>query len=155
MLLALLTHLVSSSLALRLPPPLPAPPALPPPKSFHKQVAGDKPMKMPSMAVLGVLKPSPTSLYHLLPPFPTLRFAERTFWAVKMWGCFWKARSDWTVSSVAMTGSVVDRKRSVGEDLSFGHVVDRGLVWIFAKPNCSAGVVRVCVCGRWTVLSFA
>lgn len=30
------------------------------------------PMYDPSMAVLGVLNPNPTSLYHLRPPFPTL-----------------------------------------------------------------------------------
>lgn len=31
-----------------------------------------EPMYVPSMAVLGVLKPSPTSLNHLRPPFPAL-----------------------------------------------------------------------------------
>lgn len=30
------------------------------------------PIYVPSMAVFGVLKPRPTSLYHLRPPFPTL-----------------------------------------------------------------------------------
>jgi hypothetical protein len=54
----------------------------------------DEPIYVPSMAFLGVLKPNPTSLYHLLPPFPTLRFAGRVLLARKMWGCFWKARSD-------------------------------------------------------------
>jgi hypothetical protein len=54
------------------------------PVAENSRIPRDKPMKEPSMAVLGVLNPRPTSLYHLLPPFPTLRFAERTFWAVKM-----------------------------------------------------------------------
>lgn len=59
-------------------------------------------MYWPSMAVFGVLKPRPTSLYHLRPPFPTL---VDFFWLLefkKMCGCFWKARSLWTVNSVAM-----------------------------------------------------
>lgn len=72
------------------------------PPQHPNTTKGDKPMYVPSIAVLGVLKPRPTSLYHLRPAFPTRRFAGRTFWAVKMCGCFWKARSDWTVSSVAI-----------------------------------------------------
>lgn len=61
------------------------------------------PMYEPSIATFGVLKPRPTSLYHLLPPFPTL--FDLPLWALelrKMCGCFWKARSLWTVNSVAM-----------------------------------------------------
>lgn len=54
----------------------------------------NEPMYVPSIAFLGVLNPNPTSLYHLLPPFPTLRFAGRVLLARKMCGCFWKARSD-------------------------------------------------------------
>ena len=57
----------------------------------------------PSIAVLGVLKPNPTSLYHLRPPFPTLVLLVLfDFWLTKICGCFWKARSDCTVNSVAM-----------------------------------------------------
>jgi hypothetical protein len=55
------------------------------------------------MAVLGVLKPRPTSFTHLLPPFPALLVLPPCFllfW--KTCGCFWKARSLWTVNSVAM-----------------------------------------------------
>ena len=60
-------------------------------------------MYVPSIAVLGVLKPRPTSLNHLRPPLPTLLlFAAFDLWLRKMWGCFWYARSDWTVNSVAM-----------------------------------------------------
>lgn len=56
------------------------------------------------MAVLGVLKPRPTSLYHLRPPFPTLFCLAPAFFFElrKMCGCFWKARSLWTASSVAI-----------------------------------------------------
>lgn len=55
------------------------------------------------MAVRGVLKPRPTSLNHLRPPLPTLLlFALFAFELRKMCGCFWNARSDWTVNSVAM-----------------------------------------------------
>ena len=63
------------------------------------------PMYLPSIAVLGVLNPRPTSLYHLLPPRPTLvalAAFEPFLWLRKMCGCFWKARSLWTVNSVAM-----------------------------------------------------
>ena len=61
------------------------------------------PMYVPSIAVFGVLKPNPTSLYHLRPPFPTLvLFVRFVFWLTKICGCFWKARSDCTVNSVAM-----------------------------------------------------
>lgn len=61
------------------------------------------PMYEPSIAVFGVLKPKPTSLYHLRPPLPTFVLLVRfVFWLTKMWGCFWKARSDCTVNSVAM-----------------------------------------------------
>lgn len=62
-------------------------------------------MYEPSMAVLGVLKPNPTSLYHLRPPFPTLVLLLLTRFDLalaKIWGCFWYARSDCTVNSVAM-----------------------------------------------------
>lgn len=55
----------------------------------------DVPIYWPSMAVFGVLKPKPTSLNHLRPPFPTrLLFALLALWLRKMCGCFWKARSD-------------------------------------------------------------
>lgn len=61
------------------------------------------PMYEPSIAVLGVLKPNPTSLYHLRPPFPTLVLLVLfDFWLTKICGCFWKARSDCTVNSVAI-----------------------------------------------------
>lgn len=60
------------------------------------------------MAVFGVLKPRPTSLYHLRPPFPTFGVLRLfTFWLVKTCGCFWKARSLWTVNSVAMIAECV------------------------------------------------
>ena len=54
------------------------------------------------MAFLGVRKPRPTSLYHLRPPLPgrALFALVLEFW--KMCGCFWKARSLWTVNSVAL-----------------------------------------------------
>ena len=43
------------------------------------------PMYVPSIAVFGVLKPSPTSLYHLRPPLPTLVLLVRlVFWLTKM-----------------------------------------------------------------------
>jgi hypothetical protein len=67
------------------------------------------PMYFPSIAVLGVLNPRPTSLYHLLPPLPTrldLAAFEPRLWLAKMCGCFWKARSLWTVNSVAMNAVV-------------------------------------------------
>ena len=60
-------------------------------------------MYWPSIAFLGVRKPRPTSLYHLLPPFPGfLDLVAPRLWLAKTWGCFWKARSLWTVNSVAM-----------------------------------------------------
>lgn len=70
------------------------------------QRLGCIPMYEPSMAVLGVLKPSPTSLYHRRPPFPTRLFFFLILVLRKMCGCFWKARSLWTVSSVAMFADV-------------------------------------------------
>jgi hypothetical protein len=98
------------------------------------------------MAVLGVLKPNPTSLYHLRPPFPTLRLAERVFWAVKMWGCFWKARSDWTVSSVAIVASrrVVVTGRG-DEGIRWGARRCWSIVVIveFAQPRAVWGVATV------------
>lgn len=61
------------------------------------------PIYVPSIAVFGVRKPNPTSLYHLRPPFPILvLFVRFVFWLTNICGCFWKARSDWTVSSVAI-----------------------------------------------------
>lgn len=63
------------------------------------------------MAVFGVRKPNPTSLYHLRPPLPT--FDDLTFDLEfkKMCGCFWKALSDWTVNSVAMFAEFVVSSR--------------------------------------------
>lgn len=52
------------------------------------------PTYWPSMAALGVLKPKPTSLYHLLSLVCFLAAFE--FWNK---GCFWKALSVWTPSS--------------------------------------------------------
>jgi hypothetical protein len=46
-------------------------PSLPLSKSL-KSPGIDLPMYVPSIAVFGVRKPRPTSLYHLRPPFPTL-----------------------------------------------------------------------------------
>ena len=67
------------------------------------------PMYVPSIAVFGVLNPSPTSLNHLRPPFPTLLLlALLTFELTKMCGCFWKARSDCTVNSVAILAMLSD-----------------------------------------------
>lgn len=42
------------------------------------------PMYVPSMAVLGVRKPNPTSLYHLRPPFPILLLFAFVLWLRKM-----------------------------------------------------------------------
>lgn len=50
------------------------------------------------MASRGVLNPRPTSLYQRFADLPALANLD----AVKTCGCFWKARSDWTVSSVAI-----------------------------------------------------
>lgn len=61
------------------------------------------------MAVFGVLKPRPTSLYHLRPPFPTLLLLLLDFAFAKTCGCFWNARSLWTVNSVAMIAVVGNR----------------------------------------------
>lgn len=67
------------------------------------------PMYVPSMAVFGVLKPSPTSLNHLRPPFPAfVLLALFAFVFTKMCGCFWKARSDCTVNSVAIVADCRD-----------------------------------------------
>lgn len=72
------------------------------------------PMYLPSMAFLGVRKPRPTSLYHLLPPLPTaLDLVAPRLWLRKTCGCFWKARSLWTVNSVAMIAVGV-QSRCVG-----------------------------------------
>lgn len=64
------------------------------------------------MAVLGVLNPSPTSLYHRRWPLPIRRFLPRSVLLRlelrKTWGCFWKARSLCTVNSVAMI-AVIER----------------------------------------------
>ena len=47
------------------------------------------PMYEPSIANLGVRKPSPTSLYHRRPPLPTLLvFPVWRFWLTKICGCF-------------------------------------------------------------------
>ena len=47
------------------------------------------PIYVPSIAVFGVLKPRPTSLYHLRPPFPTLvLLVLLVFWLTKICGCF-------------------------------------------------------------------
>lgn len=42
------------------------------------------PMYVPSIAVLGVRKPNPTSLYHLRPPFPILLLFAFVLWLRKM-----------------------------------------------------------------------
>lgn len=106
------------------------------------------------MAVLGVLKPRPTSLYHLLPPLPTRLFLDLE--TRLMCGCFWKARSLWTVSSVAMVaaaGCLVEgpggeqgrrcRKKVVSFRVVYSNSADVGGS---ARPFAYAMTKRV---GRW------
>ena len=88
------------------------------------------PMYFPSIAVLGVRKPRPTSLYHLLPPLPgpfALDAFEPRLWLRKTCGCFWKARSPWIVNSVAMIAVLV---QSVGLARNSGGAWRR---WLLLK----------------------
>ena len=73
-------------------------------------------MYVPSIAVFGVLNPNPTSLNQRRPPVPArLLFAALLpfLCAWKTCGCFWYARSDCTVNSVAMI-AVVDSDEVAG-----------------------------------------
>ncbi len=66
------------------------------------------------MAVFGVLNPRPTSLYHLRPFLPARADLTLTLELRKICGCFWKARSAWTVNSVAIfaVGGCRDGRKS-------------------------------------------
>lgn len=93
------------------------------------------PMYVPSMAVFGVLKPSPTSLNHLRPPFPAfVLFALFVLVLTKMCGCFWKARSDCTVNSVAIVaecraGYTCEIEKSSGFELRVWEAEDPVLAY--------------------------
>ena len=122
------------------------------------------PMYLPSIAVLGVLNPRPTSLYHLLPPLPgpfALDAFEPRLWLRKTCGCFWKARSPWIVNSVAMIAVLCNQSGWRGRwvvfrGAGFAEVVllVRARIWLRAPSSDNrlseiiAGKVRRCLPAR-------
>ena len=100
------------------------------------------PMYLPSTANLGVRKPRPTSLYHRLPPLPTFvaRAALEPFlWLRKTCGCFWKARSLWTVNSVAMIADVQQSEVLARNCCGDGRCCCRSqLAWWASNSNCKS-----------------